>query len=39
MRDAYLALASTALAKAAGMDDGDVFVSIENYYDYDNEWA
>ena len=38
MRDAYLTVASEALARAAGMDDGDVFVSIENYYDYDNEW-
>ena len=36
-RDAYLTLASKALASAAGMDDSDVFVSIEDYYDYDNE--
>jgi len=37
-RDAYLTLASKALASAAGMDDNDVFVSIEAYYDYDNEF-
>jgi len=37
MRDAYLMLAAEAIARDTNRD-GNVYVSIDGYYDYDNEW-
>jgi len=36
MRDAYLMIAAEALSEAANRE-GDVFVTVENYFDWDNE--